>query len=106
MEKEKYEKEKIVAIEKFTKEWLNDLKLEVGQTGEDYLKNVLTAALFANVYTRTIDEKTIEHFEQAPTFFDWLFQRKYKLTFKIKAKRLLLKNSNEIDIFDVIKKRL
>lgn len=89
-EEVRFNREKVQAIQILSEQCLSDLKLNIGQTAENFMQREFTAQLTAFVYSNTIDERTLDYYCERPTFFDWLFRRRKKVSFEFKAKDLLL----------------
>jgi hypothetical protein len=90
----RFNREKVAATMQMSKDCLVDLKLDIGQTSENYISDMLTARLTGHVYSNTIDERKLEYYLERPTFFDWLFRRRKKVVFDFKAKDLMLNPPN------------
>ncbi len=93
--KKEFNKEKIVAYEKYTSHALEELK--VGYEGNDIILDLLTVQLSNFIFTRMIGEETITKTFARSTFFEWLFRKKRTVLIDVVAKEIL-KNTPDTDI--------
>jgi hypothetical protein len=104
MERTTFTKEKITVMEKISNEVIRELKFESGQTGDDFMNDILTKRLSAFVYANTLEERELVYYCPRPTFFDWLFRRTKKAVWNFKVKDLLLNapaTPNTLRIYEI-----
>lgn len=85
MEKQEFKKQKFVSFDKFTEEYISDVKIQYGIDSDDFIKNLVTARLKTDLYSKFIEDRTFTKEFKRPTFFDWLLRRKQKYTFNVKV---------------------
>jgi len=101
MEKE-FEKKKIFAYQKISKEMLPtdilerlkkemvfDLNYKVGIESDDFFKGLAITLLEGTIYKWTQENRTIIQSIKRPTFLDWLLRRRKQITIKIDVSELL-----------------
>ena len=93
-----YEKVKVAAQKKIPLSVFNDIKLEISQTGEDFINEVFTVRMQAFIYESTIAEKEVIYTFDKPSFLDWLLGRKRTAKFHIKMSEVLTSPPSEKNI--------
>lgn len=85
MEAQEFKKLSFVSFDKFTEEYISDVKIQYGKDSDDFIKNLVTVRLKTDLYSKFVENRTITKEFERPTFFDWLFRRNKKYTFNVKV---------------------
>lgn len=85
METQEFKKQSFVSFDKFTEEYISDVKIQYGKDSDDFIKNLITVRLKTDLYSKFVENRTITKEFKRPTFLDWLFRRKLKYTFNVKV---------------------
>jgi len=85
MKKQEFKKQSFVSFDKFTEQYISDVKIQYGKDSDDFIKNLVTARLKTDLYSKFVENRTITKEFKRPTFFDWLLRRKQKYTFNVKV---------------------
>jgi len=80
-----FTKEKYALIEKFSAEYT----LSLGVEADDAIKNLVSAVIMADMYTRINEVKDVTVFRDRPKFLDWLLRRKATFHFRFESKEVL-----------------
>ena len=84
-----------------SKNIISDMKFESGLNADNFIKDELTHQVSAYIYDRMLHEQRIVREFCAPTFTDWLFKRKRRFSFVVKAYEVL-KGVKRIDSTEII----
>ena len=85
METQEFKKQSFVSFDKFTEEYISDIKIQYGKDSDDFIKNLVTVRLKTDLYSKFVEERTLTKEFKRPTFFDWLLRRKQKYTFNVRV---------------------
>lgn len=85
MKKQEFKKQSFVSFDKFTEQYISEIQIQYGQESDDFIKNLITARLKTDLYSKFIEDRTFTKEFKRPTFFDWLLRRKQKYTFNVKV---------------------
>jgi|SRR5688572_6151161 len=85
----KYNKEKVAANCKVSKELITDPKMFVGQEGMDYAMDTLTCQIETFIVSRLSETQKTRVYAERPTFLDWLLRRKRSFEIVVNAKEVI-----------------